>query len=155
MKKINKYHQVIKTIKTDFRNTVYNFLKLEFTNYEIKRPKNITSQYASIWFHNDVSNLKECWFGIESFSGIGNNNGVLFVGVFDKKGILNLNKDYNSLNKVWVHHVILTHEGVEVNLSDISFLESINNTEKLETVAKDIASQITQFIKTHQHLINA
>ena len=55
----SKYNQVVKKIKEDFRNKVVELLKIEITEYSISKPKEVTKQYASIWFDNAVSTAKK------------------------------------------------------------------------------------------------
>ena len=63
-----------------------------------------------------------------------------------------MDNNYNSLNKKWVHHSIILHNGLEVNLSNPSFLSNINSSEKREIVASDVANQIILFVEKFQHL---
>lgn len=150
----SKYNQVVKNIKEDFRNKIITFLKQEAKGYTFSKKKEVSSLYASLWFNSAVSMAKKTWFAAESFSGLGHADGVLFVGVFSSKGALVLGKEYNSLNKSWVHHQVLKYENEDINLSETSFLQKISTNEKLEIVAKDVANQILAFVKENKHLLN-
>ena len=97
--------------------------------------------------------LKKTWFAAESFSGIGHADGVLFVGVFSRNKEIILFKEYNSLNKAWIHHQVLKYENEDVNLSESSFLQKISAKEQLEIVAKDVTNQILAFVKENEHLL--
>lgn len=149
----SKYNQVVNEIKNNLRNKVVEILNLKTNEYNIRTPKNIDSQYASIWFNNKICDSNQRWFGAESFGTSGLNNGVLFVGIFDKKG-LSLSKNYNALSKNWIHHEIIKYENSEINLSDNSFLQKIITDEQLNNLAQAIAEQIISFINEHNHLIN-
>lgn len=149
----SKYHQVIRQIRNDFRKKVFEFLELELKEYSIKRPKEITKPYASIWFYDAISNAKKTWFAVESFSGLGNLGGVLYVGIFNQNGDFILDKHYDRLNKWWPHHQVLRYDAAAINLSDTSFLQKISELTVLEAVAKDVANQIIAFINEHKHLL--
>lgn len=150
----SKYIQVVKTLKENFRKAVLHLLEeSEMEGYTYKTQKEVSSACASVWFHNKVSDAKKTWFGVESFSGIGHSGGVLFVGIYSEKRDLELDKEYDSLNKGWIHHKILKFDNQEVNLSDNSFLQRITTKENLNIVAKDIVKQIIPFVKEHAHLV--
>lgn len=151
----SKYNLVVTDIKEEFRNTVVTLLKTHFSNYSIDVRRNIDKSYASIWFHNDISNQTETWFGAESFSGSGYSNGVLFVGLYNKTGTLNLDDSYNMLSKSWLHHEVLKYDNKEINLSDSAFLQTISTKQKLDEVAKNVSAQIISFIDKNEHLIKA
>jgi hypothetical protein len=149
----SKYNQVVRKLKDDFRNKIVEFLKLETKEYSISKKKEVSAQYASIWFNSEVSATKKTWFAAESFSGNGHADGVLFVGVFSKNKAITLGKEYNSLNKAWIHHQVLKYENEDVNLSESSFLQKISTKEQLEVVAKEVTNQILAFVKENEHLL--
>lgn len=148
----SKYDQVIKKIKADFKDKVLNLLKEKIKDYTLTTNQ-ITHKHSNIWFFNQISNVKEVWFAVESFSGSGHKDGLLFVGIFDKKGRLPSNKNFVSVTKNWVHHRPLTYNDLEIRLSSNTFLNSINTSEKSEAVAEDVVQQIIEFINEYKFAI--
>lgn len=149
----SKYYHVKNELKDSFRKKVKEYLKEANVGYSISTKKNCNSPFASIWLNSEKSELKQRWFGVESFSGFGHLNGTLFVGVFDKKGIA-LNENYNPLRGSWIHHQVLTYDNIEVNLESHEFLQKIHTQEQLKIVARNISDQINSFIKENDNLLN-
>ncbi|KAA1245840.1 PD-(D/E)XK nuclease family protein [Aquimarina sp. RZ0] len=149
----SKYNLVVKNIRNDFRNKITELLNVEVKGYSISKRNDISKKYASIWFDSEKSNIKQAWFGVETFSGNGHLGGELFIGIYNANSSLNLEKEYVRLNKGWVHHEVLTHDTIKINVTDSVFLKSINTYEKLEAVAKNVVEQIVFFIEEHNHLI--
>jgi len=150
-----KYNQVTKQLKKDFRDKVAELLKDKTNNFEIEKKKGITNKYASIWFNHKISDEKKIWIAAESFSGLGHDGGDLFVGIFSKNKHLKLNKDFDSLNKNWVHHKKLKHEGKSINLSENAFLQKISDEETLNSIAEDVSQQILSFLNDYQDIVLA
>lgn len=149
----SKYQQVIKKIKNDFRDKVYEQLVVTFPNYEIKKPKEITKAYASIWFFEATCNTNKTWFAVESFSGQGNIKGMLYVGIYTENPNFKNQQIYNRLNKWWPHHQVLKFDGVALNLSDKKFLQTLSKSSNMEAIAQSVASQITDFVKEHKKVL--
>lgn len=150
----SKYHQVTKKIKTDFRDSVFNLLTEKAKDYSITK-KAITSKHSYIWFSSAKSNAKKVWFAVESFSGSGHKDGLLFVGIFDQTGVLESDINYIPVTKMWIHHKPLTFNDVEIKLSDNSFLTTIKTKEMLEKVSQDVAQQIIDFINEYKSIVEA
>lgn len=148
----SKYIQVAQKIKTDFRDSVFNLLTQKTKDYTITK-KSIKSKHSYIWFSSTKSNTKKVWFAVESFSGSGHKDGLLFVGIFDKTGMLKSDTNYMPVSKTWVHHKPLTFNDVEISLSDNAFLTAINTKENLEEVSQDVTQQIIDFINEYKSIV--
>lgn len=149
----SKYSQIIKKIKTNFKDCVFNILIEKTKDYTITQKRSISSKYSSIWFSSKKLNAKKVWFGVESFSGSGHKDGLLFVGIFDEKGVLKSHQNFVSVTKSWIHHKPLTVNDSEIRLSNTTFLNTIKTKEKLEEVSKDIAQQIISFIDEYKSIV--
>lgn len=146
-----KYNEVLYKLKLSFRDKIIDLLKSNFTDYNIITKKDVNQSYASIWFENDHVNMKQVWFGIESFSGNGLLDGKLFIGIFDMNNSLKLNsQDYNGLTKNWVHHQTLIYKNEEINLSNSRLLQLIHSNEEEAIII--ICNQIVDFINKNKHL---
>ncbi|WP_052752858.1 PDDEXK-like family protein [Kordia zhangzhouensis] len=144
------YQQVIRKIKNDFRVKVYELLVPKFPNYSLKRPKDINQTYASIWFNEPTCAKNATWFAVESFSGYGNKNGILYVGIYSDNPNFKREETFNRLNKWWLHYKALTYNDEELNLSDLALLKTLSNRSNMEAIANSVVEQIIEFVKAHE-----
>jgi len=149
----SKFEQVIRKIKNDFRVKVYELLVSVFPNYTLKRPKDINKIYASIWFDEPTCNKNATWFAVESFSGYGNKNGILYVGIYSDNPNFKSEEAFNRLSKWWRHYQVLTYNDEELNLSDITLLNTLSDSSNMEAIAKSVAEQIIEFVKEHEKFL--
>jgi hypothetical protein len=149
----SKYHLVIQKIKESFRDRVFELLNKELVGFHLDK-QSIDKKYSNIWFHHpNLIKYNNVWFGAESFSGSGNIDGNLYVGIFDKEGNMPHRDDFMQISKWWVHHTRLVYDNQEINLSDTSFLNKISKPEVLEAAAMSVAKQIIDFIAAHRFLL--
>lgn len=151
----SKYHQVVQKLKINFRDRVLENLNDKNLGFKITK-QSIGKKHSHLWFYNkDLEIHKSVWFGVESFSGLGHKDGLLFVGIFDKNSSINSRSDFIQINKSWIHHQALSFENQTINLSEISFLNKLNNKETLELAAVSAAQQIENFIIEHRFLLES
>ena len=147
---INEYQDKLRTAVFDKLNQ--SDLKNEF---KIKKGNDIHSKVAQIWLSPDVRNCK-IRYGIETFNGNGkNNDGNLFIGIYDKhqEGIQLENT--TSLRERWPHYKELLFEGKNINLMNEEILRMIieKDSEKFNKVVDAIFDQTIEFIGKTKDLV--
>ncbi len=147
------YDKIIYELKEEFRDKVFEILKnkQEIKFKGIEKQVKMSKPHSRIWFNND----KGIWFGVESFSGIGHEQGILFVGIMSDNEKNKLSgSNYTPLNdKGWDHHKKISYENEIVNLSENKFLYKIRDKDKLGIVAEEVVEQIVAFIIEHKNLV--
>ncbi|HRH49814.1 MAG TPA: PD-(D/E)XK nuclease family protein [Panacibacter sp.] len=102
------------------------------SEFKVEKGQAIYNDFAQIWVRPKKQG-KNLYFGIESFNGKNNNNGNLFIGVFnDNKGIISTYSqiDGNSLldgdNPYWINTKdFIISENEKVNFSNNELLSNI------------------------------
>ncbi|QDO95299.1 hypothetical protein FNB79_15410 [Formosa sediminum] len=149
----NNYNKLINKLKKRFRDQLAVNLKNKLNNYKIANKRKVDQKSAALMLcENDFHSERLC-FGIEGFSGIGHRDGVLFVGIYDKNEVLNLDTDFNKLTGCWPHITELTFDEKKIYLSDFKFLQSLNDEEKLNEIVENVSSQVTTFIEANEVLL--
>lgn len=113
------FEKLQSAIGEHIREKVFFLLKerLSSDRYEVIKGNNSDYKYSQIWIL--LKGHGHIFFGIESFSGLGNFNGDLFIGIFDEKGG---NKKYAQLNGYktmgkWINPILLRdYERCTMNL---------------------------------------
>jgi hypothetical protein len=151
------YQKAVDELREKFRIAVFEKLSLSLNGtFKVEKGKNSSYMYSQIWIygHRNGGRLK---FGIESFSGKGNNHGRLFVGIIDR-GIEgpHLDGSDNKLSKLWpIVRNIKTAEGNPFNLSSTNILEKLNNDSLYFTIMVDLlVKQVVDFVNTYQNHFN-
>lgn len=141
-------HLIADEIRTVVFERLNESLKSDFI-LELGNP--VSSANSQIWIrHRDFSN-RELFFGIESFSGQGWNNGQLLVGVFNsgpERSLFASVKGNSNTNKWWVDKKdLLPYEGFNINFSDGSTLKKLHNDKSFkEEFVTNICQQIEEYI---------
>ncbi|WP_425075727.1 PD-(D/E)XK nuclease family protein [Psychroserpens sp. S379A] len=150
---VSKYNQLSNRLKKRFRDKVLEDLKSKLTDFHITN-NNINNKHSHIWFHNTKPKMFEkVWFVIESFSGKGHKDSLLFIGIFDDKNNLSTQDYFLPVTKNWVHHQPLRYNNKEIRLNDVSFLKLLNDKDELIKITNSISAQILGFIKDYRSLL--
>ncbi|MEQ9285403.1 MAG: PD-(D/E)XK nuclease family protein [Cyclobacteriaceae bacterium] len=112
---------------------------------------NTDHMYMQIWITPKVDEEKKYCFGIESFSGEGHGNGLLFIGIHDKNGAPGKKVFGDQINNWWPHHQRLTMENDDIFLSNSEVLTKLNNNPEYKNkLADSIVNQSVEFISNNE-----
>ncbi|WP_435138594.1 PD-(D/E)XK nuclease family protein [Formosa sp. A9] len=149
----NNYNKLINKLKKRFRDQLAANLKSKLKDYKITDKRNVDQRSAALMLRKENLHKERLCFGIEGFSGIGHKDGVLFIGIYDKNEVLNLDKDFNKLTGCWPHFTELTFDEKKIYLSDFKFLQSLNDEKKLNEIVEKVSSQVATFIEANKVLL--
>lgn len=156
-----KYYTTIKLLKANFRKNVKKNLEEQLgPEFEVKLGKDIDKLYSKLWIQPLAWKALGLRFGIEPFSGKGNLNGELFVGLFNKSDseILMKLPAENKLNNVW-HHTrpILTDDGNNIKLNDLFSLEKLAKGEgpEYDNLLETVVNKSIEFVNQYKAKIAA
>lgn len=105
---------------------------------------------SKLWFyHKDLPESLQMYFGIEPFSGRGNRRNHLFIGIIDIKSTYEELFKQNGFDIVywWRDVEYLTFEKNFFTLSNINFLKQLTNQKIKERFINDVANQVLDYIK--------
>jgi hypothetical protein len=152
----SNYEKVLQDIRRKIRNSVIDKLTQHlYGKYSISKGNKISDTYAQIWIKPIQLMDFYLYFGIESFSGRGNFNGHLFIGIFNSKA----SKDSGSrfadfegnkpLSNWWPDYKKLAgFEDCSMNLSNLdTIIEIANNKSKFDGFVNHIVEQIEEYIR--------
>jgi hypothetical protein len=148
----SNYQKIVGNIREEFKKAVYDKLNSMQLKLDLKSGKDTTHVYSQIWLRSDILNKKGILFGLESFSGKGNNNGRIFVGILDKNNEYNAIRDGDfRLNNYWpLVSEIKTPENNPLNLNSTNTLAKlISNPEYFDAMIDTIANQTKDFVNTY------
>lgn len=156
----DNYQKVINTIRERFRKELKKRLEKQLNEelFVIKEGRPIHQNYAQLWIHYNNRKHIPFSFGIEPFSGNGNGNGTMFVGLYGYKGALcEKLPNPNRLNNVWQHHHKLkTAAENNLHLNSKNLLKTLYNStsEDYEKLVSCVVGQIITFIgETNKHIL--
>jgi hypothetical protein len=150
------YDRVLNQIRNNFRKQLIEKLQtsLDAKKYLVNEGASIQNKYSQIWISLIKQPEPEFQIGIESFSGRGNLNGNLFVGIYNPKNAIEIAEllDENKLSNVWRQsRFIKTESNNKVNLSNeywMKVLADKNSSEYkrlIEKCEKDVISFIQEY----------
>jgi hypothetical protein len=149
------YQKAVDGVKENFRNAVFKKLQIKLPNANVSLGSSITSVYSQIWLKSKNSSVGNALFGIESFSGKGDNNGLLFVGLFHKGVNYEVLRDgdYRRSNYWPVISDIKSTNKTTLDLSNIETLEQlISSKEYFNDLVDTIVEQTSAFFTAyHNH----
>lgn len=146
------YQRSVFKVREKFKKAIYLKLKEVFENsFDVSEGNDCNHKYSQIWI-NVKRKQRVYHFGIESFSGKGVNNNILFVGLLDREN------DYKFLlegckrhNSYWpVVKDFKTLENDFLNLSSTRVLEKLGqDKEYFESMVGHVVNQAVNFISTY------
>lgn len=151
------YEKAVNTIREKLRNAVcekINSMSLPALAY---LGKNTTHVYSQIWLTSDNLEKHNVLFGLESFSGKGNNNGQLFMGIFDKANEYDALRDGDfRLNNYWpLITDIKNPSSNSFSLSNTVILEKLSmDAEYFDDMVNGIGNQVKDFVDTYHGLFD-
>lgn len=155
------YEKMVSDYKEKFRKDVEKRLKKELSaNYEVQKERNISAKFSKIAIkHKDwiSSNLL---FGLEPFSGTGNGDGHLFIGLLDGENRQKLEEipNENKINNWWKHsRPILTEAGNRIKLNDLFTLKKLCKPDNLayNELINLVVKQSKAFIEAYEDKVSA
>ncbi|QXP78307.1 MULTISPECIES: PD-(D/E)XK nuclease family protein [Winogradskyella] len=147
------YQKAVNNIKEKLRLAVSSKLETLKLPLDVKLGNDSSHNYSQIWLNNPVALDDDFSFGIESFSGHGNNEGRMFVGIFDNKNEYDcLIEGDTRLNSYWpVIRNIKTPSGNPLNLSSTITLEKLSSDSLyFEEMVSAVVKQTAAFIESYQ-----
>lgn len=157
-----KYHKVTNDLKQKFRKALVEELQSKIIDrdadlhgFTLEPKKDVTQVHATIWLEHSDSEESKIWFGIESFSGNGNGDGVLYIGLYTDRGAnLFESNGFDRLNIYWPHHRKLSFENQTIYLSNDSILKKMIKEDLLKKMVDGCTTQIISFIKENRRYIH-
>lgn len=154
-----KYENVTNQLKVKLRNDIRrNLLENLGSDFEIKSGRNIGDRYSKLWIQPVKWIGTDLKFAIEPFSGKGNKDEHLFVGLYDKKDSLVIQKipKRNSINKIWKQtEPPLTKDGNKIKIKDMYTLEILSkpNDKEYMVLVNEIIKQTSDFVKDYENVL--
>ncbi|KQC33029.1 hypothetical protein AAU57_06610 [Nonlabens sp. YIK11] len=149
----DNYQKLVNTIRENFRKEIIKRLKisLDISKYDVISEHPIDQTYSKIWVHYIDKKHVPFSFCVEPFSGRGNTNGAMFVGLYGHKGaICSSLPNPNKLNDVWKHiQTLMTKSGNNLHLNSSDLLKKLYHSESdhYENLVSTTCQQIIQFIQ--------
>ena len=149
------YEKAVDSIREKLRSAVCNKINtLELSTYAYLG-KGVTNVYSQIWLSSDALHKNNVQFGIESFSGKGNNNGRIFIGILDQKNnYVTLRDGDYRLSSYWpLVSDIKTPSNNPLNLNSTKTLEKLStDSDYFNELVNSISNQIKDFVNTYYTL---
>ncbi|SDX30673.1 PDDEXK-like family protein [Aequorivita viscosa] len=159
----SNFDKLIYNVRESFRQAVIGNLrnKLIDSNYRVVSGNAADFHFSQIWIELDNSKDLTMRFGIESFSGKGNENGRIFIGIFDRL-TQEINIDFADesidkyLSKYWpVIRLIKTPKNNPLHLNSGDLLLKLNdeNSQTFKDLLEETVSQVIKFVNEYTEVI--
>jgi hypothetical protein len=149
------YQKAVDSIKEKLRIVVLEKLNSNQLVVKASLSQSINHNYSKILLSSDELDKKGVKFGIEPFSGKGNNNGRVFIGILDKKNNYDALRDGDyRFNTYWpLISDIKTPDKNPLNLSSTKTLEKLSTDNAyFEDMVNEIINQTKDFLDTYHGL---
>lgn len=149
------YEKAVNSIREKFRIAICDKIKTLKLPTSAYLGNNVTHTYSQIWLNSDALDKKKVLFGLESFSGKGNNSGRIFIGIIDKANNYDALRDGDyRLNSYWpVVSDIKTANNNPLNLNSTATLEKLSTDAiYFENLVNKVADQVKDFVNTYYRL---
>jgi len=157
----NNYNKVTDELKKQFRNKVKNSLREKLgADFEVRTHRKIDENYSKLWIQPRKWLDTQLKFAIEPFSGKGNKDGYLFIGLYDKKDsqVVSDLPPRNRINKTWKQtEPLLTKDGNKIKFKDVYTLQVLANSEgeSYRLLLDNIVNQTLKFVKEYENILPA
>ena len=157
----DNFEKMISSYQEKFRKDIENRLKEELPpHYEVKKERNISAKFSKITIKHKDWDGSDLFFGLEPFSGSGNGNGHMFIGLLDGRSREKLAgiPEKNRINRWWKQtQPITTKDGNEIKLRDLFSLENITNREgaDYQELMNVVVRQSLKFIEDYEEKVSA
>lgn len=152
-KYIHSYYQsAVNNVRENLRNAVCEKLNSMKLPVKATLGRDIKHTYSKIWLRSDALQDLGIQFGIEPFSGKGNTDGEMFVGILDRQREYDVVVDGDRrLNSYWpIIRCLRTTENKPFNLSSTDVLENLSSdTDYFDAAVNSIAEQTRKFIESY------
>lgn len=159
----SNFDKLIYNVRESFRQAVIRNLQnvLIDRNYRVVSGNASDYHYSQIWIELNRTKDLSMRFGIESFSGKGNENGKIFIGIFDRL-TQEINIDFANevsdkyLSKYWpVIRLIRTPKGNSLHLNSGDLLQKLNdeNSQTFKDLLEETVLQVIKFINEYTTVV--
>ncbi|WP_026452385.1 PD-(D/E)XK nuclease family protein [Aequorivita capsosiphonis] len=159
----SNFDKLIYNVRESFRQAVIRNLQnvLIDRNYRVVSGNASDYHYSQIWIELNKTKDLSMRFGIESFSGKGNENGKIFIGIFDRL-TQEINIDFANeesdkyLSKYWpVIRLIRTPKGNSLHLNSGDLLQKLNdeNSQTFKDLLEETVLQVIKFINEYTTVV--
>ncbi|MDG5493174.1 PD-(D/E)XK nuclease family protein [Psychroserpens sp. SPM9] len=149
------YQKAVNSVREKLRFAVLKKINQMSLPVNARLGNDINSNYSQLWLSSGELHDKNVQFGIESFSGKGNTEGRMFIGILDKKREYNAISDGDRrLNSFWpIIRYLKTTEGNPLNLTSTRILEKLSSDANyFEQMVNSISNETKNFVETyHTH----
>ncbi|WP_026837093.1 PD-(D/E)XK nuclease family protein [Gillisia sp. JM1] len=146
------YLKAVDSIREKLRLAVLEKLNIMPLEVKARLGNAINHNYSQIWLSSEALHKKGVQFGLESFSGKGNNYGRVFIGIFDRKNNYDAKRDGDyRLSIYWpLINDIKTPDKNSLNLASTIILEKLStDNEYFEEMVNEITIQTKAFVETY------
>lgn len=149
----SNFNKAKQSITEKFRIDVYNELAKRLKDkYVIVKGYDTSKIYSQIWIKPTQTLESYLYFGIESFSGEGNLNGQLFVGVINNSAPKRCSyadvEGNESFSNWWINvRQLENYKNYILNMSNPETISYIMNEKNREGLVDDIVKQVEQYLK--------
>jgi hypothetical protein len=157
----DNFEKMVSEYKEKFRKDIEIRLKEELEGrYKIQNEKNIAAKFSKISITKKEWSGSNLLFGLEPFSGAGNGDGYIFIGLLDRKNRQELAgiPDEKKINNWWKQtRPILTKAGNKIKLQDLFSLRKITARESAgyKELVDLVVNQSLTFIQDYEEKISA
>jgi hypothetical protein len=156
----NNYDKALINLRENFRRDLRVELekRLSEDRYTVVNGAPIKNKFSQIWIHINNAPSPKIMFGIESFSGTGHKNGVMFVGLLDKEKspLVEAIPEENRLNAMWKQvRYFKTKGNNNINLSDKYTLNILKDqsSEAYKALLSTCCNQTVEFINEYEKIL--
>ena len=156
----NNYDKALVKLRDNFRKSLKVELekRLGKEKYTIENGNPVKNKISQLWIYLNSSSSPKFLFGVESFSGTGHKNGVMFVGLIDmnKSPLIAAIPEENRLNGMWKQvRYFKTKDKNTINLSDKYTLKILTNKEPkpYQNLLNTCCDHIVKFINDYEVLL--
>jgi hypothetical protein len=149
------YEKAVDSIREKLRSAVCFKLNTLQLSVKAEFGKNVTHVFSQIWLKSEALDKKNVLFGLESFSGKGNNNGRVFIGILDRKNNYDTSRDGDyRLSSYWpLVSDIKTPSNNPLNLNSTKTLEKLStDSDYFNELVNSISNQVKDFVNTYYTL---
>jgi len=151
----SNFYKAKQKLTEKFRQDVYELLQSQLSDkYQIIRGSDTSNQNSQIWIKPLETITSHLHFGVESFSGDGNFDGKLIIGVINgnapnRTGYADVNNN-ESFSKWWINiKPFEDFRNVKIKMNNPELITLIHsNTEFRDGLIKDVVTQIKDYLNT-------
>jgi len=151
------YERMLQKIKDRFRSSLKSEIEkgLGVKRYSVSIGSSIKNKYAQIWISLNKKPEPGFFIGVESFTGKGNMNGDLFVGILNtkKSPTIEVLDEENRISSIWRQvRPIKSQDNSAINLSHSYWIKVLadQNSAEYENLLKTCKDVIVGFVNDYE-----